>query len=47
MVSDLDELFEMRLEKNRYPGYHEEPISFMPTYKCEINEYNKFINKKE
>jgi len=48
MIEELDELYEMRFKHGRYPGYHEEPIKFMPTYKCEIFQNNgKYINKKD
>lgn len=36
MIPELDELFEQRNVFMRYPGYHEEPITFMPTYKCDF-----------
>jgi len=32
-IIKYDELHEQMYEKYRFPGYHEEPINFMPTYK--------------
>lgn len=45
LIEDLDELYEMRHLQRRYPGYHEEPITFMPTYKCDLQDNGKYINK--
>lgn len=42
-----DELYEHRVEKGRFPGYHEEPIDFMPTYKRHAQNNDIYINKNE
>lgn len=42
-----DELHEALSLNHRFPGYHEEPISFMPTYKREDKVNDSYINKKE
>ncbi len=34
-------------ERNRFPGYHEEPINFMPTYKRDEMSNGVYINKKD
>ena len=36
MFEELDEIHEMKQVYERYPGYHEEKIEFMPTYKCDF-----------
>ena len=41
-----DELYEAIEKKNRFPGYYEHPISFMPTYKRDANSNYIYINKK-
>jgi hypothetical protein len=42
-----DELYEHRHEHGRFPGYHEEPIDFMPTYKRHSKNNDVYINKNE
>lgn len=42
-----DELYEARHEVGRFPGYHEEPIDFMPTYKRHSSNNDIYINKNE
>jgi hypothetical protein len=48
-IETLDELTEAKRDHQRFPGYHEAPISFKPTYKCSdsSNECADYINKKE
>jgi hypothetical protein len=36
MLSSHDELYQLKSLGENYPGYHEEPITFMPTYKCDF-----------
>ena len=35
IIKQYDELYEARYSKFRFPNYHEEPITFMPTYKLD------------
>ena len=42
-----DELYEAMNLNNRFPGYHEEPITFMPTYKRDEKVNDVYTNKKE
>jgi len=46
-MSSYDELYEQRHERGRFPGYHEEPIEFMPTYKRHAFNNEIYINKNE
>lgn len=46
-LKEYDELYEQRHLLNRFPGYHEEPIDFMPTYKRDAISNDVYINKKE
>lgn len=46
-IQDYDELYEQTNVCNRFPGYHEEPINFMPTYKCDSLSNGIYINKKD
>jgi hypothetical protein len=46
-IKEYDELYEQRYLWHRFPGYHEEPITFMPTYKRDSNSNGVYINKKE
>ncbi len=46
MLSSHDELHQLKSLGEKYPGYHEEPITFMPTYKCDFAQNNVYLNKK-
>lgn len=45
-LEEYDEFYEQTKSFNRFPGYHEEPIDFMPTYKCDSLSNGIYINKK-
>lgn len=44
-IPTYDELYEQRHERNRFPGYHEEAIDFMPTYKRDDRSNGVYVNK--
>ena len=45
-IVEYDEMYEQTTKFQRFPGYHEEPIDFMPTYKCDSLSNGIYINKK-
>jgi hypothetical protein len=46
-LKEYDEMYEQVNLLKRFPGYHEEPIDFMPTYKRDSVSNGVYINKKE
>lgn len=47
MLKEYDEWYEKHYERDFYPKYHEEPISFDPTYKRDSATNNFYVNKND